>query len=251
MKRIFSIGLILCLGFTTAQASWRSKVRAGDKLYEEGHYDDALVKYLEALNDKGDSTLVSFELGNVYQAQEKFDDAGRSFLPSLTSPDSSLRANALYNLGNALFGQQKYQEAAEAYKSALKLQPRQIDYLHNLQLAEYLLKHQPPQQQQQQQNQQNKDKNQDQQKQNDQQNQQQKDQQQQNKEQQQQQKQPSEEEQQQEKQQQEQQQMAQADTTLSKQDAERLLNALLSNEKQVLENLHPKQTGKGTAGKDW
>ncbi len=249
MKRIFAIIFLVALICSSAQATWRSKVRAGDKLYEKGQYDEALIKYLEALNEKGDSTLISFNLGNVFQAQEKFEDAGKSFLPALTSPDSALRAEALYNLGNALFGQEKYDEAVEAYKSALRLQPRQMDYLHNLQLAEYLKQRQQEQQQQQNQKQnqqQNKD--------------QQQDQQQQDREQQKEQQQEQQEEQnQQEEQQQDQQtqeeeqqpQQAQADSLMSPEDALRLLNALMSDEKQVQENLHRKQPVEGEVGKDW
>ncbi|HEX7344170.1 MAG TPA: tetratricopeptide repeat protein [bacterium] len=212
-----------------SHASWRGQVRAGDKAYEKQKYDEALVKYLEALGAKGDSTLIKFDLGNVYQVQEKFGEAGQAFQNSLQSPDSLTRANALYNIGNALFGDQKYAEAAQAYKSALKMHPDQKDYLHNLELALRLMKRPPQQQQNQQQNQDQKD----QQKKQDQQKQQGQDQQQ----------------QQQQDQQNQQQQMAAGQ--MSKEDAERLLNALQRDEKQVQENLRKQQGVETGVEKDW
>lgn len=247
MKVHFLLILLLSLlVVNTSQASWRSKVRAGEKRYEKGQYEEALVEYLKALEQKGDTSIIQFGLGNVLQAKEKFEDAGKAFSGSLSDPDSGARADAFYNLGNALFGSRKYEEAVQSYKEALKLKPGQRDYLHNLELAYHLLEN-PPQQQQQQQNQKDQ-KNQDQQ--------QQENQEQKQKEQlpdslkQEQEKQQQQQDQQEQQQQEQQQQQAQTDT-LSKEDAERLLNALQTNEKQVQENLRKQPVVAGGKGKDW
>jgi tetratricopeptide (TPR) repeat protein len=245
MSRIW-IGIALCAFLLTAPLhadNWRSDVRAGDKAYEHQKYDEALVRYLEALSSKGDSALIRYDLGNVFHAQEKYDEAVKSFQSALSGADSLTRADALYNTGNALFGMQKYQEAAAAYKSALRLRPGQEDYLHNLQLALHLMKKQQQQQQNQsdrkerkdQRDQQKQDQTQDQQKQ--QQNQQQQNQQQ---------------EQQQEKEpeQQNQPQMAQKDQ-MTREDAERLLNALQKDEKRIQENLHRQKAAEAGVKKDW
>lgn len=223
-----------------SQASWRGKVRSGDKLYEKEKYDDALVKYLEALGGKGDSTLIHFDLGNVFQKQEKFPEAGQSFQSSILARDSLTRADALYNLGNALVGAQKYPEAVKAYKSALNLHPEQRDYLHNLELALRLMKKPPEQQQKQdQQNQNKKDQNKDQQQQDQQkQDQQQKDQQQ-------------KEQPEQQNQQNQDQQQPQMAGAMSKEEAERLLNAIQTDEKQVQENLHKQAAVEAGVAKDW
>ena len=232
---------------TWGQASWRAKVRQADKLYEEGQYDEALVKYMEALGQNGDSTFVKFGLGNVFQAQEKFQEAGQSFQTVLASPDSLIRADGFYNLGNALVGAQQYDKAVEAYKQALKLHPGQTDYLHNLELALHLVENPPPQQQQspggqndEKQEEQQEQKQQDQQQQEQQQEQQRQEQQSQ-----------QEEKQQEEQQQQQPEQQAAQPDSMSREDAERLLNALQLDEKQVQENLHRKQAVEAGRGKDW
>lgn len=248
---VLSVCLTLLTCATAAQAGWRSNVRSGDKLYEQGKYDDALVKYLEALNAQGDSTLINFDLGNVYQSQEKFQDAGQAFMNTMGVSDSLNRADALYNLGNALVGGQKYQEAVEAYRSALKLNPDQPDYLHNLELAMHLAKNPPQQQQnpggqsdQKQKDQQDQDSQQKQDQQHQKSDQKQPQQQQDQSAQEQQQQQPPDQEQQKE------QQPMQAQA-LSKEDAERLLNALQTDEKQVQETLHRQKATEAGVEKDW
>ncbi len=246
-RQYFTILIILILGANFANANWRAKVRTGNKLYQEGQYDEALVKYHEAMEESGDSTLIKFGLGNVYQAQEKFPEAGQTFQSAIASTDSSLKADALYNLGNALFGNQQYQEALEAYKSALRFNPGQTDYLHNLELAQHFIE-EPPEQEQQQGNEDSEEEEQDQQQDQQQNNQQQEQQNQEEEQKQEEQQQQSKQEE--EKQQEQQQQQAQADT-MSLEDAERLLNALQMDEKQVQENLKKQQTGEAPRGKDW
>ncbi len=54
---------------------------------------------------------------------------------AIESGDPGLAAPAWYNLGNALYRQQRFQESAEAYKQALRIDPGEIDYKHNLELA--------------------------------------------------------------------------------------------------------------------
>lgn len=248
MGRLLLYTFTLAFAASLAQASWRSSVRAGDKLYEEGKYDDALVEYLEALQQPGDTSRVAFGLGNILHAQEKFQEAGQAFQGALVSPDKDVRADALYNLGNALVGSQQYQEAVEAFKSALKQKPGQQDYLHNLELAQYLLEN-PPQQQQQQD--QGGEQDQDPQEQEQDQQGQQEQQEQEKQEQDQQSQQDQEQAGDQEQDEQQRQQQPMQPEEMSPEDAERLLNALQEDEKQVQENLHKQPVVGSGKGKDW
>jgi tetratricopeptide (TPR) repeat protein len=246
MRRFLLCVIALTFAAGIARASWRSNVRAGDKLYEEGKYNEALVSYLEALQQPGDTSRVAFGLGNILHSQEKFQEAGQAFQGALVNPDRDVRADALYNLGNALVGSQQYAEAVEAYKSALNLKPDQMDYLHNLELAQYLLENPPEQQQQQDQGgdqdqePQEQDQNQD--GQQDQQEQEQENQDQESQEQQ---------DQEQGGEQQEEQQQPTEPQEMSPEDAERLLNALQEDEKEVQENLHKQPVVGSGKGKDW
>jgi hypothetical protein len=136
--------------------------------------------------------------------------------------DKSKKSAAMFNLGNSLLKANKLQESIDAYKNSLKLEPGNKEAKYNLAFAQDLLKKQQQQQQQQQQDKNKQDnKNKDKQDQKDQKNDQNKDQQ-------------KDKNDQDKNQQQQQQQQQQG---MSKDDAERLLNALANEEKDVQEKV--------------
>jgi Ca-activated chloride channel homolog len=212
--------LLLCLSLTlvpsllSAQRG-RAEVREGNRLYEEGRFEDAHERYLEALRENPNSPLIRFNEGNALYQTEEFQSALDAYRQAAETGDASLKSQAWYNLGNALYRQQQLQESAEAYKEALRLDPGDGDAKHNLELA--LQQMQQQQQQQQQQDQQQDDQQDEEQQQQQQQNQQDEGQ---DQEQEQQQQQNEQEDQQQ--QQQEQQQPRE----MSREEAERLLQAI-------------------------
>jgi hypothetical protein len=129
--------------------------------------------------------------------------------------DGSMKKSAsLYNLGNSLLMANKVTESIDAYKASLKLDPDNMEAKYNLGYAQDLLKQQ--QQQQQQQNQDQNKENQD------------------NKDQKQQDQKGDQDQQQNQDKEQQQQQQEQA---VSKEDAERILNALANEEKDVQEKV--------------
>jgi Ca-activated chloride channel family protein len=71
--------------------------------------------------------------GDYKSALEAFDRAHNG------APDDSLKARSAYNAGNALFRQGRFGEAAEKYKQALRLNPQDQDAKHNLELARRML----------------------------------------------------------------------------------------------------------------
>jgi Mg-chelatase subunit ChlI len=132
---------------------------------------------------------------------------------------------------------QDYQNAIMAYQKALEIDPEDVDAKFNLELARKMLKEQikPENEEQQEQQQQ-------------QQEQQQQEQQEQEQQQQQQQQQ---DEQQQEEQQQQQQPQPQDDQEMSKEDAERILNALRDDEQDIQKDVRRQRVRGDYQGKDW
>jgi len=121
------------------------------------------------------------------------------------------KSAGLYNLGNSLLKANKLKESIDAYKGSLRLDPKNPEAKYNLAYAQDLLRQQQQQQKQNQQQQQdNKDQNKDQNK---------------------------EKEQDQNKDQNQQQQQQQDNQAISKEDAERILNALENDEKNVQEKV--------------
>jgi tetratricopeptide (TPR) repeat protein len=226
------IFLVIFSGTSTAQTV-RSHVSKGNRVYEKGHYTDAEVEYKKALEKNAKSKEAQFNLGNSYYKQQRFDEALREYGNTgvaMKSPEE--RAETYYNLGNSLYRSNKFQEAIEAYKRSLKLNPNDDDARYNLQMARAKLKQQ--EQQKQQQKDQKQDKQQDQQQQN------------------QQQKQEQNQQQKQEQAKQDQtQQQAQKKNQMPKQEADRILEALRNNEKEIQKNLRKREVVRVKVEKDW
>ncbi len=232
--RIVLIALVAAacpaLGFGQSE---RSLIGDGNKQYNQQKFSDAEVNYRKALAKNHDSKQGVFNLGDALYKQGRFGEAAEQYAMSASrAGKGSIKSDAYYNLGNALLKSQKIPESISAYKEALKINPKDFDSKYNLELAKTLLQ----QQQQQKQNQQNqKDKN------------QQKDQ-----------KQNQQQNQQNQQKQENQQNQAQQDQLqnqkkqqFSKQDAERILEALRNQEKEVQKKLHKKAPARVKIEKDW
>jgi len=136
---------------TTASAQLNSlstntekrETRNGNKQYEKGNFADAEASYKKALDKQNNMPQATFNLGDAVYAQKRYDEAAKLFLLSAqTNPDKSVKAKAYHNLGNVFLQQQKWQEAANAYKEALKNNPADADTKYNLAYANSMLKKQ-------------------------------------------------------------------------------------------------------------
>jgi len=214
--------LVLISTGANAQAD-KKFIREGNKEFGDKKYSDAEIAYRRAYDKNKESSDAVFNAGDALYMQKKYEDAGKQFMENHNmSEDKNKRAASLYNLGNSLLMGNKVKESIEAYENSLKLAPGNMEAKYNLAYAQDLLKQQQ-QQQQQQQNKENKDQKKDQKNDKDKQDQQQKQQQQ----------------QQEQKQQQQQQQQA-----ISKEDADRILNALANDEKKVQEKVKLEKAAK-------
>lgn len=217
--------------------SERSLVREGNRAYEKRQYADAEVNYRKALEVERDFHEGIFNLGDALYKQERFEEAAEHYRNAAAKTmNPTTRAQAFHNLGNALLKAQKLPESIEAYKEALKHNPNDFDTKYNLEYAKRLLHQQQNQQQQQTDDKQQQN--------------QQKNQQNENKQEQQQQQQ-KQEEQRQKQQKEQRQQTHQRQQHLSKEDAERILEALKNEEQQVQKKLMKKVPARVRVEKDW
>lgn len=230
MRQIKSILTIIILIGTSVSFAQKKEVillRQGNKQYDKGEYKDAEINYRKSFETNKDYYKGYFNLGDALYKQGKFDEAANYFskISQSENVDKKVKAQAYHNLGNCLLQQKKYQESVDAYKNSLKLKPEDKDTKYNLEYAKKKIIQQ--QKQQNQQNQQNQKQNQD--KKDDKNN---KDKDKQDK---------------QDKKQQQQQ------GKVSKQDAERMLNALKNKEKQTQEKLdkEKEKNVNSNVEKDW
>jgi tetratricopeptide (TPR) repeat protein len=235
--------LLVLIAATSSAQTVRSHVSRGNEAYRNSKYGDAEAEYKKALQIDSTAREAQFDLGNAFYKQQRFDEAQRVYANRVAAAKigSGDRELAYYDVGNALFKSNKLEESIESYKHTLRLNPLDEDARYNYLLAKDRLKQQQDQKKQNQQNKQDKNKdqqNKDQQNQNkDQQN---KDQQNQNKNQQQPpQQQPQNQDQQQKKNQ------------MPKQQADRILDALRNNEKDLQKQLRKRAASRIVVEKDW
>ncbi len=129
--------MLACLALPSIAAAQpgRGAVDAGNRLYDEGRYEEAHEQYLEALRQAPDSPIVPFNDGNALYRTEELQRATESYRRAVESGDPAIEAQAWYNLGNALYKQQQLEPALEAYKEALRRNPADTDAKHNFEVT--------------------------------------------------------------------------------------------------------------------
>ncbi len=141
---IFLLG-VFCLTHLHASDA-RNLLREGNRLFEAEQYVEAEAKYRAALEIDRDNADALFNLGNALYRQGYLDEAQRVFESLSRDFDDEKRlSDALHNLGNSFLGQQRIPESMEAYKDALRISPDQEDTRYNLAYARRLLQEMPPQ----------------------------------------------------------------------------------------------------------
>ncbi len=143
MKIFFKTAVLLlavpvCTGWLDP---FRESVSAGNQSFLEKKYDEAMDSYRngEKYADSGDRALLSFNRGAAEYMKGDYEKAVNSFQESLSSDSSEIQKKALFNMGNALFRQNKKSEAFDAWSGALKIDPEYEAPRKNI---EYLLRKQ-------------------------------------------------------------------------------------------------------------
>ena len=225
------IFIISILAVSLRSQTKESLIRKGNNLYNQGKYSEAEVNYLKSIQKNKIYDKGLFNLGDAYYKQKNYEKAGSAYQNyNSLETDKTSKAKAMYNLGNSLFQAGKFEDCINAYKNSLRFNPKDGDTKYNLSLAQQMMKQQQKDQKDKQdkkdQNKDQKDKQQQQQKQD---------------------------QQKKEQQKQQQQQAKQDEKKLNKQDAERMLQAINKDEKDLLKKLEKKniQVAKIKIDKNW
>ena len=220
---LFAVFLLAAAG-VSAQKAERDYIRKGNRLFNDSVFVDAEVNYRKALEANPKSTVSMYNLGNTLSQQQKFQDAMEQYVSaSKIEKDKMKLAHIYHNMGVIFQAGKDYAKAVDAYKMSLRNNPTDHETRYNLALAQKMLKDQ--------QNQQNQDQNQDQ-----------------NKDKQKDQKQDEKKDQQQPPKSEKKQ-----DNQMSKENAEQLLNSVMQDEKDVQDKVKKQQKvmQSGRLEKDW
>lgn len=130
----FIVLSFLVLSFCSAEASL-SQLKDANRLFKNGHYEDALKLYDDALVDQPHSSGLHFNAGDAAYQSGDFTRAVKEFDEASQSANPLLKSASHYNRGNALFRQNDWAGAIEAYKESLRVNPRDEDAKYNLGVA--------------------------------------------------------------------------------------------------------------------
>jgi tetratricopeptide (TPR) repeat protein len=239
VRRLFANGpalavLLTCLGGWSFFDPFHARVEKGNRAAKDGDVLSAVEEYGKASRERPESPVPDFNTGVVQARKGDAEAAKNALLAASASDDVPIAADALYNLGNVMLEAKQPDQAVEAYLKSLDLDPHDADARRNLEIALRRLEQQQQQQQQgpqdqeQQQPQQPKDEEK-----------------------------PENEEPQDQQQPQPEQPGPDSTETqpqpdkLSREDAERLLNAIRGDEMKVLQQLQEKNPGPEVPGNDW
>lgn len=125
-----------------------AKIRQGNNRYKVGDFTGAEESYRSALEKNSNSDKGIFNLGDAYYQQERYEEAAQQFgLATKMAADPTQKAKAFHNMGNAHMGLKQYDKSVDAYKNALRLNPADEDTRYNLAYAQQMLQNQQNQDQ--------------------------------------------------------------------------------------------------------
>jgi tetratricopeptide (TPR) repeat protein len=226
MKITIIIMLLFLAGLNSYSQKENGLLRQGNREFEKGDYKEAEKDYRKALELNKESVKGQFNLGAAVYKNNNLEEAAKIYSNlAEKNKDRELQSKVYHNLGNSYLQSKEYEKSILSYKNALINDPKNLDTKYNLEYAKMMLKKQQQQQQQ------NKDDKKDDKK-------DQKDKQDQNKDQ---------------NKNQDQQKPPQDQKKISKDDAERMLEALKNDEKKTMQKVKKQKAKVQVTGieKDW
>ena len=141
------IMLLLAFQDATAQTD-RKLIRQGNRQFRNQHYEEAEATYRKASAANAQNPEAQYNLGCALMAQQKDSMAMKCFQNSAQlHTDKQRKAQAYHNMGVILQQKKQFGEAAEAYKAALRNNPKDNETRYNLALCLKQMKNQPKQNQ--------------------------------------------------------------------------------------------------------
>ena len=135
--------------FKDAEQKYKNSIKILNKDAENDNNDKSIINKKE---------IAKFNLGNAAYKQDSTNNSIDSYLDIVNSTkNKELKSKAYYNLGNSYLKDKKYQESINAYINSLKNNPEDKDTKYNLEYARQMLATQEKQNQQNKDNKEDKD----------------------------------------------------------------------------------------------
>ena len=116
-------------------------IRQGNEFYKQNNFQDAEIQYKKALDVNPNYEKANYNLGNAIYQQDRFDEAvPRYDLVTKTTKDKTVKGENFHNIGNAMMKKKDYDKAINAYKNSLRNNPNDDETRYNLALAQKMRK---------------------------------------------------------------------------------------------------------------
>ena len=139
---ILTILLITIPAIATAQKH-KQYIRQGNKEYSRNNYEQSEIEYRRALDENPGSGKAIFNLGDALYRKGKFEEAGVEFDKySAVNQEKLSQAAAHFNRGNSFLQAGELEKSIDAYKSSLMADPSNHQAKYNLAYAQDLLNQQ-------------------------------------------------------------------------------------------------------------
>lgn len=137
---LFQILIILTLFNFAFGPVVAGKIKQGNKLFNEGKYEEALTKYTNAQLEEPESPEIYFNIADTLYRQNKYNEAEQLLSKAIPNAAGDLEAKVYYNIGNCKYRQGQLRESIDYYKKTLELNPDDEDAKYNIEFVERKIK---------------------------------------------------------------------------------------------------------------
>ncbi|MEB8328417.1 tetratricopeptide repeat protein [Flavobacteriaceae bacterium KMM 6897] len=114
-----------------------------NKELSQNNFANAEANYRKAIAKSDENAVAPYNLGNAYYEKETYNEAFSRFKQAgEMAVDKNEKHSAYHNMGNVFMKNKEYEKAVDAYKQALRNNPNDEETRYNLALAKEMLKKQ-------------------------------------------------------------------------------------------------------------
>ncbi len=147
---VFFCGLVVLYSSVTCDAwPWSNEQRKAERHFRKNNFEQALRYYENARLKDPDNPALDYNVGNVYHMDDRFQEAVDEYSKAIPRSQPVLEEITHYNMGNTFYRMGDVNRAVESYINALLENPEDYDAKHNLEMALRMMEQQQQKQQQQ------------------------------------------------------------------------------------------------------
>jgi len=129
------LGLLFSTIRPAGAESVYGKMKKAEESYETEAYAEALEGFLDAQVERPEDIRLKYNVGSTQYRMRGLEEAEEAFWAAANAGDPALKQKAFYNLGNTAYRQGKLEDAVAHYKQALDLDPEDEDARFNLEFV--------------------------------------------------------------------------------------------------------------------